>query len=47
LPDATEVALAGRLVFAVGAQEPGGEAGDELFELDAGEAFIADDELVT
>ena len=47
LADPAEVAVAVGLVFAVGAEEPGGELADDLFELRAGEPFVADDELVT
>src|SRR6266851_1270601 len=46
LPDTAEVAVAGLLVLAVGAQQLGCELLDDLFELLAGEAFVADDDLV-
>src|SRR5579862_8791821 len=43
LPDRPEGSVMAGLVFAVGAQEPGSEAGHDLFELLAGEAFVSDD----
>src|SRR3990170_1807713 len=46
LADAAEGAVAGLFVAAVGAQEGARERGDDLFELFAGEAFVAYDELV-
>src|SRR4051794_16569555 len=42
LPDAAQAAEAGLFVFAVGAQERGAERADELLEVGAGEAFVAD-----
>src|ERR687897_200207 len=45
LADAAELAEPRRLVAAVGADERGIERGDDLFELFAGEAFVADDDL--
>src|SRR6516164_430970 len=47
LADPAQVAVPVGLVFTVGAEEPGGELADDLFELLAGEPFVADDELVT
>src|SRR5512138_1756822 len=46
LADAAERAVAGSLAAAVGAQEGAGQRGRDLLELLAGEAFVADDELV-
>src|ERR1700733_1577971 len=46
LADAAEVAVAGLLVFAVGAEQLCCELLDDLFELLAGEALVADDDLV-
>src|SRR5215470_14348595 len=45
LAEAAERAEARLLVFAVGAQQPGRERANDLLELLAGEAFVADDEL--
>src|SRR5581483_149217 len=46
LADAAERAEAGLLVAAVGAEQPGRQRADDLFERFACEAFVADDELV-
>ena len=45
LTDTAEVAVAGLLVLAVGAEQEGCELADGLFELLAGEAFVADHDL--
>ncbi len=46
LADPTELAEPGLLVFAVGTDEGGVQRGDGLFELVAGEAFVADHDLL-
>src|SRR6266508_6833509 len=44
LPDPAQRAVPARLVGAVGAQQPGAVAGDELLEVAAGEALVAQQE---